>query len=215
MKHTLSIIIALLFAPIIAVQADDLSRSISIVPTPVQMVPGEGSYRFSDQTVFAVENSGQAEVVRNFIKLFTRAAGFTPQLKEGSASGGDVCCVTDRNLKSEAYRLEVTPNRIVMKASDTKGFFYALQTIRLLLPSSIENARNVGGNPDWTVPSVKISDEPRSAVRLHKQSSLSCLPAYKIHRQESLLPTSDSFANEKRTSDSRRGFAGIFYEADV
>ena len=42
MKHTLSIIIALLFAPIIAVQADDLTRSISIVPTPVQMVPGEG-----------------------------------------------------------------------------------------------------------------------------------------------------------------------------
>ena len=40
MKHTLSIIIALLFAPIIAVQADDLTRSISIVPTPVQMVPG-------------------------------------------------------------------------------------------------------------------------------------------------------------------------------
>ena len=165
MKHTLSIIIALLFAPIIAVQADDLTRSISIVPTPVQMVPGEGSYRFSDQTVFAVENSGQAEVVRNFIKLFTRAAGFTPQLKEGSAAGGDVCCVTDRNLKSEAYRLEVTPNRIVMKASDTKGFFYALQTIRLLLPSSIENARNVGGNPDWTVPSVKISDEPRFGYR--------------------------------------------------
>ena len=165
MKHTLSIIIALLFAPIIAVQADDLTRSISIVPTPVQMVPGEGSYRFSDQTVFAVENSGQAEVVRNFIKLFTRAAGFTPQLKEGSAAGGDVCCVTDRNLKSEAYRLEVTPNRIVMKASDTKGFFYALQTIRLLLPSSIENARNVGGNPDWTIPSVKISDEPRFGYR--------------------------------------------------
>ena len=172
MKHTLSIIIALLFAPIIAVQADDLTRSISIVPTPVQMVPGEGSYRFSDQTVFAVENSGQAEVVRNFIKLFTRAAGFTPQLKEGSAAGGDVCCVTDRNLKSEAYRLEVTPNRIVMKASDTKGFFYALQTIRLLLPSSIENARNVGGNPDWTIPSVKISDEPR----------LSTVPCHWMHR---------------------------------
>ena len=165
MKHTLLIIIALLFAPIIAVQADDLTRSISIVPTPVQMVPGEGSYRFSDQTVFAVENAGQAEVVRNFIKLFTRAAGFTPQLKEGSAAGGDVCCVTDRNLKSEAYRLEVTPNRIVMKASDTKGFFYALQTIRLLLPSSIENARNVGGDPDWTVSSVKISDEPRFGYR--------------------------------------------------
>ncbi|WP_455586766.1 glycoside hydrolase family 20 protein [Bacteroides sp.] len=164
MKHTLSIIIALLFTPILTVQADNLTRNISIVPTPVQIVPGEGNYRFSDKTVFAVENAGQAEIARNFIAFFTRSAGFTPLLKEGT-SDGDVCFVTDRNLKSEAYQLDITPNRIVMKASDVKGFFYALQTVRLLLPPSIENARNVGGNPDWSVPSVRISDEPRFGYR--------------------------------------------------
>lgn len=45
---------------------------------------------------------------------------------------------TDSSLKSEAYLLEVTPQQILVKASDTKGFFYALQTIRLLLPPAIE-----------------------------------------------------------------------------
>lgn len=164
MKHTLSIVIALLFYPLMAVQAEGLTQNISIVPTPVQLVPGEGSYRFSETTVFAVENAGQAEIARHFISLFTRSAGFTPRLREGSADG-DVCFITDRNLKSEAYQLDVTPKRIVMKASDIKGFFYALQTVRLLLPASIENARNVGGNPDWTVPSVMISDEPRFGYR--------------------------------------------------
>lgn len=160
MKYTLSIIIALLFSPIIAVQAEDLTQTISIVPTPVQVVPGEGSYRFSENTVFAVENAGQAEIARNFIGLFTCAGGFTPLLKEGSNTG-DVCFITDRSLKSEAYRLDVTSDKIVINASDVKGFFYALQTIRMLLPASIENARNVGGDVDWAIPSVKISDEPR------------------------------------------------------
>ena len=98
MKYTLSIIIALLFSPIIAVQAEDLTQTISIVPTPVQVVPGEGSYRFSENTVFAVENAGQAEIARNFIGLFTCAGGFTPLLKEGSNTG-DVCFITDRSLK--------------------------------------------------------------------------------------------------------------------
>lgn len=46
MKYTLSIIIALLFSPIIAVQAEDLTQTISIVPTPVQVVPGEGELSF-------------------------------------------------------------------------------------------------------------------------------------------------------------------------
>ncbi|GFZ38582.1 hypothetical protein BANORC5_06170 [Bacteroides nordii] len=164
MKYTLSIIIALLFSPIIAVQAEDLTQTISIVPTPVQVVPGEGSYRFSENTVFAVENAGQAEIVRNFIDLFTCAGGFTPLLKEGSNTG-DVYFITDRSLKSEAYRLDVTSDKIVINALDIKGFFYALQTIRMLLPASIENARNVGGDVDWSIPSVKISDEPRFGYR--------------------------------------------------
>ncbi len=164
MKYTLSIIIALLFSPIIAVQAEDLTQTISIVPTPVQVVPGEGSYRFSENTVFAVENAGQAEIARNFISLFTSAAGFTPLLKEGSNTG-DVCFITDRCLKSEAYRLDITSDKIVINASDVKGFFYGLQTMRMLLPASIENARNVGGDVDWAIPSVKISDEPRFGYR--------------------------------------------------
>ena len=74
-------------------------------------------------------------------------------LKEGSNTG-DVCFITDRSLKSEAYRLDVTSDKIVINASDVKGFFYALQTIRMLLPASIENARNVGGDVDWAIPSV-------------------------------------------------------------
>lgn len=47
------------------------------------MIPGIGTFIFSAKTDFAVENEEQAEIARCFSGLFTRAAGFTPQVKVG------------------------------------------------------------------------------------------------------------------------------------
>lgn len=134
-----------------------------MVPRPAQMMPGSGNHLFSDQTVFAVENEEQAEVARSLIALFTRTAGFTPKLNVGGE--GNVRLLTDPSLKSEAYSLEVSPQEIIIKASDNKGFFYALQTIRQLLPPSIERERLSDKNLEWSIPVVTIQDEPRFGYR--------------------------------------------------
>lgn len=134
-----------------------------MVPRPAQMMPGSGNHLFSDQTVFAVENEEQAEVARSLIALFTRTAGFTPKLNVGGE--GNVRLLTDPSLKSEAYSLEVSPQEIIIKASDNKGFFYALQTIRQLLPPSIERESLSDKNLEWSIPVVTIQDEPRYGYR--------------------------------------------------
>ena len=77
---------------------------------------------------------------------------------------GQVLFVTDSSLKTEAYLLKVTPEQILIKASDTKGFFYALQSIRQLLPAAIESGQPVK-NVAWSVPAVTIQDEPRFGFR--------------------------------------------------
>lgn len=141
----------------------NLTRSISMVPRPAQMMPGSGNHLFSDQTVFAVENEEQAEIARGLITLFTRTAGFTPKLNVGGE--GNVRLLTDPSLKSEAYSLEVSPQEIVIKASDNKGFFYALQTIRQLLPPSIERESLLDKKLEWSIPVVIIQDEPRFGYR--------------------------------------------------
>ena len=162
MKHIIICILLLMLCPLAALQADDLTQTVSIVPCPVQMVSGTGHFRFSGGTTLVVENAEQAKVVRNFINLFTKAAGFTPVLKTGKMKG-DVRFVTDKSLKSEAYRLDIIPEQITVRASDVKGFFYALQTIRQLLPPDIENHHTV--NALWTVPCLSIQDEPRFGYR--------------------------------------------------
>ncbi len=141
----------------------NLTHCISMVPRPVQMIPGSGNHLFSGQTVFAVENEEQAEVARSLIALFTRTAGFTPKLNVGGE--GNVRLLTDPSLKSEAYSLDVSPQEIIIKASDNKGFFYALQTIRQLLPPSIERESLSDKNLEWSIPVVTIQDEPRYGYR--------------------------------------------------
>ena len=155
----------MLFASISDACADNLtSPPISIVPRPVQVVPGEGNFTFSARTLFSVENHEQAVIVRNFLNLLKKSSGITPQLAIGSSEKSHVCFTTDSSLKSEAYQLAVTPEQIQIKASDIKGFFYALQTIRLLLPSAVEGNRQVE-NIQWSIPAVTIQDEPRFGYR--------------------------------------------------
>ena len=162
MKYIYTVLLCL-FLAVTNIQADNLTQPFSLVPCPVSLVPGTGNFHFSAKTSFAVENEGQAEQVRQFTELLTRAGGFTPRIKIDSRKG-DVCLVTDVTLKSEAYKLEITAKKITIRASDLQGFYYALQSIRQLLPSAIESEQ-VTENVDWTVPALTITDQPRFGYR--------------------------------------------------
>ena len=143
----------------------NLTHDIPLVPRPAHLVPGSGNYLFSDKTVFVVENEEQAAVAASLISRFTNAAGFTPKLVVGATEKGDVRFVTDASLKSEAYSLEVSPEEIIVKASGDKGFFYALQTIRQLLPASIERESLSDKKEKWSIPVMNVQDEPRFEYR--------------------------------------------------
>ena len=119
MKKYILIILILLSPLPVFLQADNLTSPFnSIVPRPAQITPGSGSFIFSAKTTFAVENQEQATIAHNFIDLFVHAAGITPMLNVGSKEG-QVLFVTDSSLKTEAYLLKVTPEQILIKASDT------------------------------------------------------------------------------------------------
>ena len=166
MTRTILILLIGFLSSIVAGCSDtNLTHDIPLVPRPAQIVPGSGNYLFSGKTVFAVENEEQAEVARSFIALFTRAAGFTPKLTVGDAEKGNVRFQTDATLKSEAYTLQVSPKEIIIEASDAKGFFHALQTIRQLFPASIEKEEVSDKKVKWSIPAVSIQDEPRFGYR--------------------------------------------------
>ena len=162
MRYIYTLVCCLLLA-VTGIQADNLTQPVSLVPCPVSIVPGTGNFHFSAKTTFAVENEAQAAEVRQLTALFARAAGFTPRIKVGNKKG-DICLVTDTTLKNESYKLEITSKRITIHAADVQGFFYALQSIRQLLPAAIEGGQVVA-DIDWIVPAVTITDHPRFGYR--------------------------------------------------
>jgi hexosaminidase len=66
-------------------------------------------------------------------------------------------------LGAEGYALDVRPDGVTARAPAEAGLFYAVQTVRQLLPPDVFRGAPVGGGPSaaWTMPAVRIEDAPR------------------------------------------------------
>ncbi|RXJ49924.1 family 20 glycosylhydrolase [Gelidibacter gilvus] len=138
------------------------AEEVSIVPKPSEMVIEEGSFTFTEDTKISVENDNQKPAAKYLSDLFENAAGYALSIIDTREDRG-VAFLNDDKIASEAYTLEVTPKKITIKASDAAGYFYGVQTLRQLLPPSIEIENSDEDN--WVIPSIKIKDNPRFAWR--------------------------------------------------
>ena len=158
-KHILTAFCLLLAGGIFQPAAAD---NLPVVPHPLNMSVGEGSFLFKPTTTFGVENAAQLKMVSAFAERFGASAGFVPAVSIGNNSS-DVTFVTDSSLSSEAYSLKVTADGITVKAADNSGFFYALQTLRQLLPAAIDG--KMATDEPMKVPVMEITDSPRFGYR--------------------------------------------------
>jgi len=136
------------------------ANELALIPQPQNMTLGQSSFRFKRSTRIVVENVDQQVIASQFAKLFEKSAGWKPQI----IIGGDevfnqVYFKDEMAMEPEAYSLEVSKNRIEIKAAKPAGFFYATQTLRQLLPFEIESAQKQE-KTEWLVPVVSISDRP-------------------------------------------------------
>jgi hexosaminidase len=70
---------------------------------------------------------------------------------------------TDASLGDEGYTLTAGAERVALSARAPAGLFHALQTLRPLLPVSVEHPAAIGRR--LSVPAVRIVDAPRFAWR--------------------------------------------------
>ena len=70
----------------------------------------------------------------------------------------------DTSFKNpEAYKLIITKNEITIKAATDQGAFYAVQTLRQLLPTCFENGSC--SSKDFALPEITITDQPEFRYR--------------------------------------------------
>ena len=64
-------------------------------------------------------------------------------------------------LPAEAYKLNVSKKQVRIEASRPAGFYYALQTLKQLMPRNVMAGVATSDHSQWSLPSVEIEDAPR------------------------------------------------------
>ncbi|MEG2612829.1 MAG: beta-N-acetylhexosaminidase, partial [Alistipes sp.] len=138
---------------------------IAIIPLPERVTAGEGIFRLTPATpvslLFDDERlSYAAEALNQMVQpAFGQALSVTRAEQSGA---GAVNIARDSTLSAEGYRLSITSTQIDIAAGGAQGAFYAVQTLRQLLPIESFTAQNVRA---IEIPVVTIEDQPCLAYR--------------------------------------------------
>jgi len=155
-----SMLVTLVIAVVFTARSFGAAPVPSLVPLPasVAAAPGEFTLTSSSGVFAARELPGARDSVG---LLLGTATGFA--FADASDSEAAIRILYVPGLASEAYRLEAGQGGIVIGAATDAGVFYALQTLRQLLPAAIFSP--TVAQADWTVPGIVIEDEPRFSWR--------------------------------------------------
>ncbi|MBN1874764.1 MAG: beta-N-acetylhexosaminidase [Anaerolineae bacterium] len=141
---------------------------VTIVPEPVSLTLGTGSFTLTPDTVILAEGAAR-EVAAQFCAAIAPATGFAWEVMP-AAPDSKRPAITFRldaaraDLGAEGYCLTVTPKQVVALAPEPSGLFYAMQSMRQLLPPAIFRPAFVEGVA-WEMPCVHIEDVPRFGWR--------------------------------------------------
>ncbi len=127
-----------------------------IIPKPINLIKSEGHFEIKKSSIIAVENEMQENIASQFFSQFQEVAGWTPQIV--IADKGDITFSTNKTIEAEGYQLKTSADAINIEASSKAGFFYALQSLKQLLPTAFY--KNTLQNVRWGIPIVDIKDNP-------------------------------------------------------
>ncbi len=144
-----------------------VAARFAIIPHPVSLTPREGEFRVTARTVIWTDDASRV-VGHQLARYLEPVTGYTLTVRTGGAPPARAIVLrldpTLRRVGGEGYALEARPSGITMRATTPAGLFYAVQTLRQLLPPEFFRAAPVSG-VEWRVPAVSIEDQPRFAWR--------------------------------------------------
>ncbi len=137
--------------------------TVAVIPRPAHITPRPGSFTLTGSTIITTDEGSRALGGMLADYLFP-ATGFRLAVRPSAPSGARAISIrldaTLTALGAEGYRLDVTPGRVTIRAPQAAGAFYAIQTLRQLLPVAIFRQARVPAGV-WTIPAVSIEDFPR------------------------------------------------------
>ncbi|WP_152362101.1 beta-N-acetylhexosaminidase [Microlunatus speluncae] len=127
---------------------------MNLLPRPTSVTAGSGTFVF-DHDLRIAAPPAWAAIAR---RLLTPGTGLDLLPADDGAF-----VISEADLPPEAYRLEVTPDKITISAADDRGVNWAIQTLRQLLPPAV--LRPAPSTDDQAIDCVTIEDRPRFGWR--------------------------------------------------
>jgi hexosaminidase len=163
--------VALILVPGITMaqqSAPAVSGAPSIIPKPVSMTLHQGRFTITKRTVIWTD-AASVSVGQQLARYLEPATGLTLRVQTGGTMPSAAIVLRRepgllKKLGTEGYVLDVRPARVIARAGESNGLFYAVQTMRQLLPPAIFRGAPVTG-VDWAMPAVTIEDAPRFSWR--------------------------------------------------
>lgn len=151
----------------VCLSASCMADGLSIIPRPAKLVEGDGQFTFGQVTTAwadAYEGDSIQSLLKSFEQEFTSTTGLA--FKASKAAKAALQLRLNSSLKGESYCLTVSKTNVIIEAARPVGFFYALQTLKQMLPTrAVMAGVSVEKGTSMTLPVVEIEDAPRFGWR--------------------------------------------------
>jgi hexosaminidase len=145
----------------------DLTKEI-LIPIPVSVQATAEVFELEKESAIYVEGEGLLPIGEYLASKFRPSTGFELKVSTttGAPKSGNIYITTtgtDTTLGDEGYELTITEDLVTLAAAKPEGAFRGIQTVRQLLPESIELS-SVQKGP-WEISTGKIRDYPTYVFR--------------------------------------------------
>lgn len=137
----------------------------AIIPAPVSVSDASGHFTLGKGTsiVLLGDKEGAAKAAEPLRAMLSKVGLELPYSEDPDASDVIVCDLdANSTTAADGYSLEIEKGKIHTKAAQASGLYFAVQTIRQLLPASIEVPGTV---ESLYIPAGIIQDYPEYAYR--------------------------------------------------
>jgi hexosaminidase len=146
-----------------------ISPNVDVIPIPNEVIKSSGFFEIDKKTALVYDESLNNSA-QFFSKFINQGLGYNLAEDTGNNTSelfkptkSVEFSVNDSITSDEGYRIAITKNKLLVEASTDKGAFFAVQTLRQLLPASFENSSYNSDKVKLDL--LRINDSPEYSYR--------------------------------------------------
>jgi hexosaminidase len=134
------------------------SQLVPVFPTPTSYQAKEGSFILSANTSLKADPSflNELDILKNELENHTSI-----KFNASQSASNLIELKEDKSIADEGYTLSISKNSIVISASQPRGAFYAIQSLKSILP--VDTWKSKLATVDF--PCMEVKDQPRFGYR--------------------------------------------------